>query len=99
MLTLTFETGAPPPVAEGRPVQVWSAETGEIYARAFVSADLRWIEWPGVATFTFGRSSPHVTAWPAPGARREAIAETLFRVLQPVVLQAIGWQALHASGV
>jgi hypothetical protein len=99
VLTLTFGTGARAPVAEGRLVQAWSAETGEVYARAFAAADRRWIEWPGVATFTFATPLARVTAWPAPGATPEAIADTFFRVLQPVVLQAIGWQALHASAV
>lgn len=100
MLTLTFAAGGTPPVnGEGRLVHAWSAETGEVYATAHADGDRRWIDWPGLAIFAFSTTAPHVTAWAAPGAARDAVTSTFFRVLQPVVLQAIGWQALHASAV
>ena len=98
MLTLTFATGAEAPVTGGRLVQTWSSETGEVYARAYVAGDRRWIDWPGVATFVFS-AAPAVAAWPAPGASRAIVEDTFLRMLQPVVLQAIGLQALHASAI
>jgi hypothetical protein len=100
VLRLAFATGGPCPVSrEGRVVQAWSTETGEVYATAYAATDRRWIEWPGLATFAFAPGSPEVTVWPAAGAVTDEIAATFFRVLQPVVLQALGWQALHASAV
>ena len=99
MLSLTFATGAPAPVTEGRLAQTWSTETGEVYAAAYAAGDRRFVDWPGLATFAFMARAPHVTAWLAPGASPDVVENTFFRVLQPVVLQAIGWQALHASAV
>jgi hypothetical protein len=98
VLTLTFATGAPAPVTGGRPVQAWSTDTGEVYARAYAAGDRRWIDWPGVATFAFS-AAPVIAVWPAPGASNAVVEDTFFRVLQPVVLQAIGLQALHASAI
>jgi hypothetical protein len=98
MLALSVAAGARGPVSPGRLVQEWS-EGGEVYARAYASQDERWIQWPGVATFVFSRAARSVTAWPAANSSPEAIEDTFFRVLQPVVLQATGCQALHASGV
>ena len=99
MLSLTFATGAPAPVTEGGLVQTWCTETGEVYAAAYAADDRRWVHWPGLATFAFAAGTRHVSAWLAPGASPDVVEDTFFRVLQPVVLQAIGWQALHASAV
>jgi hypothetical protein len=98
MIALTVAAGARAPVDTGRLVQEWS-DDGEVYARAYASQDERWIEWPGVATFVFSRGPRAVTAWPAVSSSPEAIEDTFFRLLQPVVWQAMGSQALHASGV
>jgi hypothetical protein len=100
VLTLTLVVGEPPPHrADGRLVQQWVDEAGDVYATAFTDGARRWIDWAGLATFAFSRGSTVVRAWPAPGARRQLVVETFSRVLQPIVMQAIGWQALHASAV
>jgi len=100
VLSLTFAVGElPPTAARGRLVHEWSDETGEVYARAYAGSDLRWIDWSGLAVFAFSRELTTVRAWPAAGADRRLVRETFTRTLQPIVMQAIGWQALHASAI
>jgi hypothetical protein len=100
VLTLTFVVGelAPSPVG-ARLLHEWSDDAGDVYARAYGDSVRSWIDWTGLAIFAFSRGSSAVRAWPAPGASRPAIDETFRRVLQPIILQAVGWQALHASAV
>src|SRR5262245_43718840 len=94
MLTFAFASGeAPPP---GRQVNEWLDDDGEITARAFSRADLHWIAWPRVGVFAFSGGSHEVRIWPEPGARPEVVIDTFFRV-QPIIMQALGWQALHAA--
>jgi hypothetical protein len=52
-----------------------------------------------VASFQFGAPADTVTAWPHRAVRREAIAETYYRSVLPIVLQACGTEVLHASAV
>ncbi len=100
MLTLTFGEGGRPPDAEGgREVNTWRDEDGRMCARGFVGARRRWMECPGLGTFAFDAGSTVVRAWPAAGVTQDQIADRFTRTLQPAVLQAMGWQALHASAV
>jgi hypothetical protein len=72
---------------------------GNVCARAFSDGHLQQIEWPGLGLFVFSAGSREVTVWPERGAKHEVIFETFSRLLQPVILQALGWVALHASAV
>ena len=99
MLTLVFEHGWDAPAGAGREACVWRDERGVIFARGLTVDDRRWIEWKDLGTFAFSLGSTMVHAWPAPGIDRAAIADAFARVLQPIILQALGWQALHASAV
>lgn len=97
MLTLAFaDTRVPPPRA-GRKVNEWLDGTGRVCAQAFSRSDKQWIVAPGVGVFAFSTGSLEVWAWPKPHARREEISDTFYRVLQPIVMQALGWQTLHAG--
>jgi hypothetical protein len=51
---------------------------------------------PGVATFRLG---PEVVAFPVPSATPEMIVDAFERSVLPMALQALGGEALHASGV
>src|SRR6187401_2581683 len=100
VLTLTIEPGdeagdAPP----GRGVNTWADEAVRVFARAFVDDDRRWIDWQGLGRFAFAPGSTDVRVSPTAGVSLTAIHATFDRVIQPVILQALGWQALHASGV
>src|SRR5262245_37664415 len=98
MLALDIRSGERPPAVLGRQVNVWHDDTGRVCARFFADGDRRWVEWPGLGIFAFRTSERSVRFWPS-SASIASIAETFERVLQPAILQALGWQALHASAV
>jgi hypothetical protein len=52
-----------------------------------------------LGTFAFRPGSHDVLVWPKCDARHEEISDTFYRMLQPVILQALGQQALHAAAV
>jgi hypothetical protein len=95
MLSLSIREGIAP--ATGRRVNEWTDECGKVFARAFSSDSNYRIEWPGVGAFAFRPGSSDVLVWPEPDARQEDISDTFERLLQPVILQALGKQALHAA--
>jgi hypothetical protein len=95
MLSLSILEGVAP--ATGRQVNEWTDDCGKVFARAFSSDDHYRIDWPGVGAFAFRPGSRDVLVWPEPNARREDISDTFDRLLQPVILQALGKQALHAA--
>jgi hypothetical protein len=81
----------------GRKVNEWCDASGAVLARAFSRQDMHWIEWPGVGVFAFSGGSNDVRVWRERNASQEAVADTCSRILQPIILQALGWQALHAG--
>jgi len=99
MLTLAFVSDQAVPPATGQKVNEWRDDEGIVFARGYSSEGSQWIDWPGLGVFGFKAGSPEVRVWPQSGARREAIVETFFRTLQPLILQVLGWQALHAAAV
>lgn len=100
MLTLAFPVGSAFVGApRGRQVNVWKDEAGRIFARAFADGDRRRIDWSGLGVFTFVPGERAVQVWPEVGVRPALVQDMFARVIQPLVLQAVGWQALHASGV
>jgi hypothetical protein len=100
MLTLDIAPAAPPgPVPAGRVVNTWRDAAGQPRATAFASGTRRWIDWPNLGRFEFTTDSRTVCVVPAPGVPREVVESTFVGALQPIILQAQGWQALHASAV
>src|SRR5262245_22861002 len=97
MLTLVFSRGAAPTQGAARTVGDWLDECGCVFARAFRGRNLSWIEWAGVGTFAFSIGSTEVRVWPDPEAHHAAVVDTFSRAIQPIVLQALGRQALHAG--
>jgi hypothetical protein len=95
MLSLSILEGVAP--ASGRQVNEWTDQCGKVIARAFSSDDHYRIDWPGVGAFAFRPGSRDVLVWPEPDARHEEISDTFDRLLQPVILQALGKQVLHAA--
>ena len=91
--------GSPPDRTSAREVNRWCDEAGEVFARLLTDAVTRWIDWPGLGVFAFAPHARDVQVWPAADARPEVIADTFARVVQPAILQALGWQAFHASAV
>jgi len=100
MLTLIEEPGGRwPPSGVGREVNAWRDDSGTVFARAYVSGSSAWIECSGVGAFAFSRTSHVVHFYPRPDGSRGPVADAFGRVLQPVILQAMGFEALHASAV
>src|SRR6266516_4600126 len=96
MLTLVFADGEAPSGEAGQEINQWLDDNGQAYARAFSSDSMYWIHWLNLAVFGFAADSLVVRVWPQPGSRHEAIFD-VFSMLRPVILQALGWQALHAG--
>ena len=97
LLSLTISEGVAP--TTGRQTEEWRDECGKVFARAFSADDHYRIDWAGLGTFAFRPGSRDVLVWPEPDAPHEEISDTFDRLLQPVILQAVGKQALHASAV
>jgi hypothetical protein len=95
MLSLSILEGVAP--ATGRQVNEWTDECGKVFARAFSSDDHYQIDLPGLGAFAFRPGSRDVLVWPEPNARHKEVSDTFDRLLQPVILQALGKQALHAA--
>jgi hypothetical protein len=96
MLTLAFGVGTAP--GAGQKVSEWRDDCDRVAACAFSRGDLRWLECPGVGVFAFSAGSHEVRVWPEPDARHETITDTFSRMLQPIILQALGeGQVLHAA--
>src|SRR3984893_2510314 len=95
LLSLAIGAGVAP--AAGRQTEEWRDECGKVFARAFSADDHYRIEWPGLGAFAFRPGSREVLVWPEPEAPHEEISDTFHRSLQPVILQALGKQALHAA--
>ena len=86
-------------MAPRREVAIWRDGQGSEYARAYSSDAASWIAWKNLATFAFAEGTADVRAWPEPDVPDDRVADVFERVVQPIVLQALGGQALHASAV
>ena len=103
MLKLTFADGrgdVPPcPAFDGPDVDVWRDAVGGIAGYAVASNGLHWVVIPGAATFCFDHRGEETLAVSQPGVERQVVQEVYDRHVLPVALQALGCEALHASGV
>jgi hypothetical protein len=100
VLTLAFAHGeSPPPALSGRLVNSWRNDQEAPFAQAFVDDRRHLISWRDLGIFAFTLDHTHVTVWPVPTASPAIVRDMFMRVIQPVILQAMGWQALHASAV
>jgi hypothetical protein len=87
---------APPGVGPAR--QQWLDVDGRLVATGGTHRNGWWMEWPHLATYTFGVAGD-VVAHPASGSDPEHITDSYTRGVLPVVLLAREYEALHASAV
>src|SRR5262245_25577206 len=90
-------------------VQEWRDRDGQLCAIGYAEEGRGWLKWPGLATFAFTDSAAEVVAIPhAPhlttgqlldDKQRLAIEDIFHRTATPIILQAFGCEALHASAV
>jgi hypothetical protein len=99
MLLLQVQDGLAPPRYLGRLVNAWSDEAGNVCTRFFRDGRRRWVDWPRLGVFGFDDGGGTVQFWPSDGVQSALVADTFARLLQPAILQALGWQTLHASAV
>ncbi len=99
MLELAFgEPDSGPSSAAVEPVNSWSDDNGVVFARAF-DHQQRWIDWAGLGRFVFSDSPPRVTLHAASTINRAFATDVFRRLVQPIILQALGREVLHASAV
>lgn len=79
-------------------LQTWYAGgTGAAVAQAFASNGRFLIAFRGIGLFAFPPGSTDITVWLDDGVSTEQLHDVAFRQVRPIVLQACGWQATHAS--
>ncbi len=99
MLTVILADGSPPSRGPGRLVNVWRDDDEVPFAEAAVHGEGYRLEWRGIGTLIFAPGTSTVTLWPAPGTTAGQATDAVLQLVQPVVLQALGHQTLHASAV
>jgi hypothetical protein len=101
MLTLVLddESAPPCPPDAGRLVNEWRDDLGAVFARAYRGEDGYHVDWRGLGVLSCSRGSTVVRLWPDPHLDPSAARDIFARIVQPVVLQAVGLQCLHASAV
>jgi hypothetical protein len=76
---------------------VWRDLDGSVCGRSLIAGHDRWLDWYDVGLLAFNDRSPVVKVWPVRGMTLESARAEFDRMLRPIVLQALGWQALHAG--
>ncbi len=103
MFTLVFAEPWQQPSAPRDPgspgVHAWRDGDSRLIAWGHSEGREHWMHWPGLASFRFAADCRDITAFPAPGAHPDIIADTFLRTVVPMALQALGREALHASAV
>ena len=83
-----------------RRVQEWRDQDDTACAFGYAGDGWWAMEWPGWATFRFGPAVGHgVEVIHRSDVAPERIEDTYRRSVLPLQLQALGWEAIHASGV
>jgi hypothetical protein len=91
----TAPPAVPPPERQG--VHVWRNKRGGVVATGFTDGGVHWMHWPYLAAYRFAPGESAITAYPAPNAPLDVLEDTYRRSVVPMALQALGYEALHAS--
>ena len=86
-----------PPAPDRPGVHVWRNARGGIVATGFTEGGAHWMHWPYLAAYRFAPGDPSITAYPAANAPLDVLEDTYRRSVVPMALQALGYEALHAS--
>jgi hypothetical protein len=87
------------PDAAKSQVEVWRDNDGTACAYGYTARDHHWMHFPDVATFCFTRQTNEVLAMAVDPIDEEVIQDTFYRSVQPMALQVLGQEVLHASAV
>jgi hypothetical protein len=75
----------------------WRDVSGVVCAHAYIRGGERWIRWPGFAAFRFDDGG--IEAFPEKPTDPAHVTDLCRRSVEPIALQALGWETLHASAV
>ena len=79
--------------------QVWQDPSGTLGAFAFQEGSRYWLDVSNVARFYYSNETRHVIAVPHAGIVGRCVRASYFRIVLPLLLQALGYEMLHASAV
>jgi len=79
-------------------VETWRDAAGEACAYAYESAGKFWMDWPGVARFSFDRQGHQVTAWPEAGVHLADIQRVHRRAKNRASWAAHTWRLKRPTG-
>jgi len=96
LLTLQLASKRPD-ISRAREGCVWRDLDGSVCGRSLIAGHDRWLDWYDVGVLAFNDRSPIVKVWPVRGITLDSVRAEFDRMLRPIVLQALGWQALHAG--
>lgn len=77
----------------------WPDRHGTICAYTYRAGGFFWMQWPGTAIFRFGTLGDQVEYLSEGIQSEEKIIDLFWRSVAPIILQARGKEALHASAV
>ncbi len=98
MATLTLELASGrPDFRHAREGSVWTDIEGRVCGRSYIGRERRWLDWFETGVLGFTDRSPRVQVWPASGVSLDDVEAEFERMLRSIVLQAQGWQAVHAG--
>jgi len=92
-------SAVPAPDVACASVHAWRGKDGKLVATGHTRAGVHWMHWPNLGAFAFVPGAQVVTAFPLPDIPGELIEEIYERGVSPMALQALGLEALHASGL
>jgi hypothetical protein len=98
-LRLAPEGECAPQPHDATRIHVWRSQEGADVAYGFRRSAQYWMHWPSFATYGFALADRFVTAYPAPGCPLSDIFDVYGRSVLPIVLQVLGFEALHASAI
>jgi hypothetical protein len=89
------------PEPGGRLGAVWFTHEGRHCGHAIVSRSGRWLVWHELGLFKIAstRRPVVVEGWPVSGSDERGFADRFADEVEPILLQALGYEALHGSGV
>jgi len=99
MLDVVVGDGPVPSRGSGRTVNVWRDDDRRAFAEAAVHGRGYRLEWQGIGVLTFEPDSLRVHLWPAAGVDEAEAVSAVLHVVQPVILQSLGYQTVHASAI
>jgi hypothetical protein len=79
-------------------VHTWQDVSGSVCAYGYVGQRANWMRWPGLVAFRFDDQGT-LDAFPERPLDSSVILDLCCRTVEPLVLQALGWETLHASAI